>query len=49
MKESLRDSLMNKLKVLNETVWSGAQLGENQIDAWLENFCGAVTSVPLRS
>ena len=40
MSESLRDKLMYKVKVLNETAWFGADIGEPKIRDWLDNFKG---------
>ena len=40
MNNALRDKLMTKVKILNETAWSGAAISEPKIDDWLDNFKG---------
>ena len=44
MSELLRDSLMRKVKILNETAWTGADIWEPKINDWLENFIGEIFS-----
>ena len=38
------DDLISKIMVLNETVWSGAQVSRSKVDNWLNNFRGEVRS-----
>lgn len=45
MSNVLRDKLMTKVKILNETAWSGAEISEPKIDDWLDNFKGEKFSV----
>ena len=40
MNDDLHIKLMYKIKVLNETAWSGAEIREPKIRDWLENFSG---------
>ena len=40
MSKSLHDTLMTKVMVLSDTLWSGAQIKEGKIKTWLKNFKG---------
>ena len=40
MSKSLHDTLMKKVMVLSDTLWSGAQIKEGKIKTWLKNFKG---------
>lgn len=40
MSKSIYDTLMSKVMVLSDTLWSGNQIKEGKINTWLNNFKG---------